>query len=523
MSQKPINMNQVKQVHQLWQDGVKIKEIARRTGISRKTVKKYLRQLNVLSCDADGSQGLKMTDKQVGDIVYNNDTTEVKDKRLEALFNHFKEAAPDLSKTGVTKRRLWMEYMEENPDGYMYSQYCNLFSQYLENSDLAFHWDYRPGEFIQADFAGKKLSYVEKETGEVKPVEVFVSVVPFSGLIFCMAVLSQKTPDFVACINAMLKYIGGVVLTILVDNFRTAVTKSDRFQPTFTKMCYQLSDHYRTTFSATRPRSPKDKAMVEQAVNIVYREIYAPLRKQTFYSLESVNNHIRHRVDILNQKPYKNSKESRRDIFKREEEALLKPLPETPYELMKCKEVAVQRNYAIQLPDNKHYYTVPYQHVGKKVMVYFNARVVEVYHDHERIAFHVRKSDEPQFNRRHEHMPENHKAMVEMQGWTAEEFIKRASSVGPHTTQTASLILYSSIYPEQNFKACNAMLLLQKEYGKDRLEAACKHASIVRRPTLKMIRNILKTGQDKQPLLFDEEDNKPLPSHENIRGKEYYQ
>lgn len=523
MSQKPINMNQVKQVHQLWLDGVKIKEIVRRTGISRKTVKKYLRQLNVLTGDADSSQKPKMSDKQLAGIVYNNDTTPIKDKRLEALINHFKQAAGDLSKTGVTKRRLWMEYIEENEDGYKYSQYCSLFSQYLQDSDPAFHWDYRPGEFIEADFAGKKLFYVEKETGEVKPVEVFVSILPFSGLIFCMAVLSQKTPDFVTCVNEMLKYIGGVLLTILVDNFKTAVTKSDRFEPNFTDMCYQLSDHYNTTFSATRPRSPRDKAMVEQAVNIVYQQIYAPLRKQTFYSLESLNNHIRRQLDLLNLKPYKNSKESRRDIFKREEEGVLKPLPETLYLLMKCKQVAVQRNYAIQLPDNKHYYTVPYQHVGKKVRVYFNARVVEVYYEHERIAFHVRKSDEPQFNRIHEHMPENHKAMVEMQGWTEEGFIERASSIGPYTTRTATLILHSSIYPEQNFKACNAMLLLQNEYDKDRLEAACKHAAAVSRPTLKMIRNILKTGQDKQSQLFDEEDNKSLPSHENIRGKEYYQ
>lgn len=523
MSQKPINMDRIKQVHQLWMDGVKIKEIARRTGISRKTVKKYLRQLKVLATDTESSRELKMTDKELAGIVYNNDTSPVKDKRLEALYNHFKEAARDLSKTGVTKKRLWAEYIEENAEGYMYSQYCNLFSQYLQNSDPAFHWDYRPGEFIQADFAGKKLSYVDKETGEIKPVEVFVSILPFSGLIFCMAVLSQKIPDFVTCINAMLRYIGGVTLTMLVDNFKTAVTKADKFEPTFTNMCYQLSNHYNTTFSATRSSAPKDKAMVEQAVNIVYQQIYAPLRKQPYYSLESLNHQIRLHLDILNLKPYKNSKESRRDIFKREEEGILKPLPETPYQLMKCRVATVQRNYAVQLPDNKHYYTVPYQFVGKKVSVYFNSRIVEVYYNHERIAFHVRKSNEPQFNRIHEHMPANHKAMVEMQGWTVEEFIKRASWVGPHTTQTASRILHSSIYPEQNFKACNAMLLLQNEYGKSRLEAACKRASVVSRPTLKMIRNILRTSQDKQPMLFDEEEDKPLPIHENIRGKGYYQ
>ena len=189
---------------------------------------------------------------------------------------------------------------------------------------------------------------------------------------------------------------------------------------------------------------------------------------------------------------------------------------------MLCKTVMVQRNYAIQLSDNKHYYTVPYQYVGKKVQVYYNSRVVEVYYNHERIGIHVRRSDEPQFNRIAEHMPANHKAMVDLQGWTIDTLLAQASKVGPYTAQIASRILHSSIYPEQNFKACNAMILLKNSYGNDRLEAACLHASVVARPTLKMIRTILKTGQDKQVLLFEETSERPSKGHANIRGKQYY-
>ena len=484
MSQKPVNMSQIKQVQQLKQDGVPIKEIARRTGISRKTVKKYLRQLEVLLLVSKADGRPEISDNQLGALVYNNDIAPVCDERLKALYTHFKEASGDLTKTGVTRQRLWMEYTSDHPDGYKYSQYCNLLKKYLRDTDAAFHWEYKPAEFIQADFAGKKMSYVDKETGEVIACEVFVSILPFSGLIFCMAVLTQRIPDFIRCINAMVKYFGGLALTILVDNFKTAVKKADRYEPCFTDMCYHLSEHYNTTFSATRPARPTDKAMVEGAVNIVYQQIYAPLRKQTFYSLESLNHHIGQQLDLLNLKPYKGSSESRRDIFNRAEHHLLKPLPETPYQLMKVKRLVVQRNYAIQLPDNKHYYTVPYQYVGKEVEVYFNALIVEIYHKHERIALHVRNSTEPKFNRLHEHMPANHKAMVERQGWTVEGLVKRASCVGQYTTQAASRILGSSIYPEQNFKACNALLLLQNSYGKQILEAACRHAAAVERPTL---------------------------------------
>jgi len=159
--------------------------------------------------------------------------------------------------------------------------------------------------------------------------------------------------------------------------------------------------------------------------------------------------------------------------------------------------------------------------VGYKVQVYFDIRTVEVYHRHERISFHVRSSTDPKFNRINEHMPAHHQHMLQSQGWTVEQLLQRAEWVGAYTRQAADRILHGSIYPEQNYKTCNTMLLLQNRYTKLRLEAACLRASNVLRPTLKMIRKILEAGLDKQPLLFEQED-KPIPAHKNIRGKENY-
>jgi transposase len=51
----------------------------------------------------------------------------------------------------------------------------------------------------------------------------------------------------------MLKFYRGVPATILCDNPKTAVTRPDRYEPQFTDICQQLSEHYSTTFSATRP------------------------------------------------------------------------------------------------------------------------------------------------------------------------------------------------------------------------------------------------------------------------------
>lgn len=521
MAQQTIDMNQAKQIQQLSADGVAIKEIVRRTGISRKTVRKYLRKVEATHLPAGVDKHRSIPDRELAAIIYSNDTVPGCDERFRFLIRHFDDKKNSLHKTGVTRQMLWTEYITTHPGGYKYSQYCYLFGKYLKDSDPAFHWEYNPAEFTQIDFAGKKLFYVDKATGEMISCQIFVATLPYSGLIFCMAVHSQKTGDFAHCINEMVKYLGGLTKTILCDNLKTAVTRCDKHEPVFTDLCYQLAAHYRTTFSATRPSQPTDKAMVEKAVNIVYTNIYGPLYNEVPGSLEELNRHIRRLLNLLNVKPYKGTPDSRRDIFQNQEKGLLKELPDTPYSIKKCKQVTVQRNYAIQLPDNKHYYTVPYQYVGSKVEVYFDKRTVEVYCHYERIAFHVRSSTEAKFNRIVEHMPAHHRHMLTTQGWTVDELLKKSERVGSYTRQVAERILHGSIYPEQNYKACNAMILLQNKYTRERLEAACRRAANVARPTLKMIRNILRAGLDSQPLLFDQQD-KPVLKHNNIRGSDSY-
>jgi transposase len=260
MSQKPVAMEQLKQILQLKKDGISIREITRRIGISRNSVRKYLGLLN--------EDSHEFSNKELADKAYNNEVLEQNTKRLEQLIHHFKQASSELSKAGVTRQLLWQEYLDQWPDGYGYSQYCYHLNQYLRNKDLSMHLEYQAGDMIMVDFAGKKQHYIDMQTGERIACEVFVAILPCSGLIFCRAVASQQSQDFTSAINAMLKFYSGVPATILCDNLKTAVSRPSRYEPVFTDLCYQLSEHYGTTFSATRPYSPRDKAMVERDISI---------------------------------------------------------------------------------------------------------------------------------------------------------------------------------------------------------------------------------------------------------------
>ena len=228
------------------------------------------------------------------------------------------------------------------------------------------HLEHGAAEKIMVDFAGKKLSYTDPTSGEIIPCQVFVAVLPHSGLTFLCAVHSQTTQDFIYCITEMLRYFGGVPLTILCDNLKTAVVRSCKYEPVFTEVCYQLSEHYQTTFTDTRPYHPRDKAMVERSVQICYNHIYAPLRNQVFTSLRQLNEAIRERLEALNERPYKASAYSRRDLFLGGEQSLLKPLPSEAFHSKKSVVTTVQRNYHVQLTEDHHYYSVPFRYAGKK-------------------------------------------------------------------------------------------------------------------------------------------------------------
>lgn len=513
MAQKPIAMELLKQLLQLQNDGVGIREMARRIGISRNSVRKYLGLLN---------SPKDLSDRELADKAYStsNDMLQHDAERLKQVTMHFSAAGSELSKTGVTRQLLWQEYIQKHPDGYSYSRYCYHLQQYLNNRDLSMHLEYQAGDMIMIDFAGKTMQYVDIHTDECIECQVFVAILPFSGLIFCKPVHSQRGEDFTDCINSMLMYYGGAPATILCDNLKTAVTRPNRYEPVFTELCQQLSEHYTTTFSATRPYSPRDKAMVERAVRIVYTHVYAPLRHHHFTSLEQLNASMQDQLVLLNDKPYKSTPYSRRYFYEQQECSLLKPLPTEPFASKKVVMLTVQRNYHIQLSEDHRYYSVPYQYVGKKVKVHYNNHLVEIYFDQQRIAFHTRNSQQKAYTTLAEHMPPHHQRMQQIKGFNREDLLEQAGRIGPATRQAATLMLENSIYIEQNYKACFGMLMLHKKYTPGRLEAACSRALQGSRINYTMIKNILERGLDKQ-LSFPHITT--TPDHDNIRGKDNYQ
>jgi transposase len=379
------------------------------------------------------------------------------------------------------------------------------------------HIDHKAGDKMFVDYAGNKLSIVERKTGEIIPVEVFVAILGASQLTYAEASRSQRSEDWIRSNENAFLYFGGVTQAIVPDNLKSGVTSSDRYEPGINFMFEDFADHYQTVVLPTRVRKPQDKALVENAVRLVYQRIYAPLRNRTFFSMEELNEAIWTLLERHNNMHFQRLKISRRSLFERIEKEALKPLPNERYAIKKCRELTVQFNYHVELREDRHYYSVPWQLKGKRVRVIYDERNVAIYYDNVRIVQHRRDYTPNDYTTLHTHMPANHRYYAK---WSSERFIRWARSIGNNVEEVIKKVLNSRKHPEQAFKSCMGILNLVKEYGSERLDKACERALYFGFYSRKRIKNILDRGLEKNTP--SEQKELFITSHKNLRGSEYY-
>src|SRR5690606_16472279 len=124
-------------------------------------------------------------------------------------------------------------------------------------------------------FAGKKLFYADRETGEVIYCQVFVACLPYSDYSFTMAVKGHSIADFLYALGCCLQELGGVPQVLVPDNLKAAVVKTSRYEPDINRALEDFANHYSTSVIPARAGKPKDKALVENQVKLIYSRVYA--------------------------------------------------------------------------------------------------------------------------------------------------------------------------------------------------------------------------------------------------------
>ena len=512
-------MQQIRAIIQLIDKGYSYRKIARELKINRKPITDYDKLF--IASGLPYSSLRQLSDEDLVAIVFpRQGIAKPENDRHKDFTDRLGYFLTELKRTGVTRLLLWEEYRKEYPDGYGYTQFCVHLTASKKLAQASMRLVHKPGELMMADFAGDRLHYVDRSTGELIECPVFVAVLPFSGFSFAVALPNATTSQLVSAQNRCLQYFGGVPQAYKTDNMRQVVTRSCRYEPLFTDTLQQWGLHYNIALLATRVCKPKDKAAVENEVKIAYRRIYAPLRDKIFYSLQELNEAIAVELDRHNNKTFQGKDYSRRQLFESTEKPLLQSLPDEPFILKHKVDAKVQKNYHITLGEDWHHYSVPYTHIGKTVQVVYDTDIVEVYLQLKRIAIHRRESKRHGFTTTREHMPEGHRRYFEQQGWTPEYFLERAAQIGPDTVLFFQGLLRTRQFTEQTYNACRGVLRLNHEFGAARLELACRIAQKGEAYNYKTVHNILSNNQDKR-LAIPKEDFK-IPEHQNLRGSSAY-
>lgn len=422
----------------------------------------------------------------------------------------------ELKKRHVTKLLLWQEYREAQPDGYSYSQFCEIYQRWARPLLATMRQVHRAGEKSFIDFSGDGLDVVDLLTGECTRAVLFVAVLGASNLTYAEPVLHEDLPTWIGCHVRACEYFGGVSQIWVPDNPKVGVKRADRYDPELNPTYADLARHYDVVVIPARPRRPRDKAKVEAAVLLAERWILAVLRNRTFYSLGELRAAVAELVERLNNRPMRRLKKSRRQLFEEMERAALKPLPARPYELALWARPTVAPDYHVQYDD--HFYSAPYQLLGEKVDLRATETTVEIFLRGRRITSHERSYVKGGYTTKTEHMPRGHREYAE---WTPQRIIAWARKVGPQTAAFVEAIMAARKHPEHGFKRCLGIMGLRKQYPDARIERACARALRFRTLTYRSVAAILKHNRDREEE-YAEERQRALPLHGNVRGSRYY-
>ena len=354
--------------------------------------------------------------------------------------------------------RQWDKYRAVHPDGYGLPQFRSAIQRYRKITHPSMRMEHKAGDKIFVDYCGDKL-WIYPYNEPPLQVEVFVSVLGCSLLTYVEATYSQSKEDFIsACENAFYYY-GGVPQAVVPDNLKAAVSKAGRYEYVLNEEFERFAEHYGVTAFPARVRKPKDKALVENAVKLTYKDIYTKLESLHCPDLQSLNAAIRSALELHN-------------------------------------------NGTL---------------TGRKLTLRYTSSDVEVFDNYTLAARHTRNRMEFKHTTNPEHLCPGHKAILE---WSPETFLKEASEVHEDVELYIRKILEEKRYADHANKTCSGILGLARKVGPMCLAATCRLAASYGRDSFLEVQDILKT---KSEIIELPEETADIPEHENIRGKEYYE
>ena len=470
--------------------GMSGRQIAEVLNVSKSGVNEFLRAFKeCLTLDYPLPQGI--TNYGIAEAVYGRKPT-YSGRDLNYELPDYAAVEQEMSsRKNMTLVVLWNRYAKMCRDNglkfYSYRQFCENYAKWCEQNKETLHFNAVIGQKMEVDFAGKTFHLVERLTGEVIEIVVFVAILPYSQYIYAEGMVSTKEPQWIEVNNHALEYFGGVPALVVCDNCKQAVIANrDWIEPELNKDYAEWAEHNGTVILPAKVRKPKFKSSVENAVGILEKGFFHDLEERRYFSLEQFNEDLWEKLEELNNAPFK-KKEHCRAYYWEEEKEVLMPLPSTQYHYMERSTAKVSSDFHVRF-DNA-YYSVDKAFLHKKVTIRASSSLVRIFSlDGTLLVEWPRAQHKGEWHTNPDHLPKNYKDMSE---WNGPYFIRKASMIGPNTEAVIKRILKSRKLEAQTYRLCMGVLGFSKKYSKTALEECCKRAIEAQRPTYTYIKNTI--------------------------------
>ena len=341
--------------------GLSYREISRKTGRDRRTVKRYAENPELLG------QGRARVERQ-----------SILDAFMPSIENWLNDD-PQYRATWIFDQLRKLGYKGSY---HVVKRAVRAIKQ--ENSRIAYlRFETDPGKQAQVDFGDFKV--VEWD-GSERTLYLFSMVLGFSRTPYCEYLERCDMRSFLDAHQRAFAYFGGVPAQILYDRMRNVFIRKVAGKTEFTKGLMTLADHYGFTPEVAPAYSPWVKGKVERPMDFIREGFW---RGYQFTDIETANQDLLSFLEEKAQRIHGTTGEKVADMFEQEKPFLM-PLPPAPCDVSERLYRIVNKDCTISVEGSR--YEVPHTLVGKRIVARLKDGDLRVFDGDELVATHTQSA-----------------------------------------------------------------------------------------------------------------------------------
>jgi len=350
--------------------------------------------------------------------------------------------------------------------------------------------DWPPGEVAEMDF-GKLGKIVDAETGKRQTVWALLIVLPYSRHCFAWPLVQQTLAESIAGLEAAWRFFGGVPQRLILDNFSAAVAGTDPLAPRPTRGFLEYSQERGFLCDPARVRKPRDKPHVERGIQYLRERFF---KGGSFRSLDDCREQAeRWCKEVAGLRVHGTTRQLPREVFEAEEQAKLQPYDGVIYDVPQWKEVTVHPDHHINF--NQALYSAPTTSCppGTKLEARGDSGLVKLFKKGELVKVHPRQQRGGRATDPGDYPAEKTTYALR----APDRIVRRAAELGPNV-EAFSLKLFAGPLPWAKLRAGQKLISLGERYGGERLDAACQRSLAYDLVDVRRVQRILLQAIDRE-------------------------